>query len=89
MYDGAVYFRTGKNIWYMIVLHSLYDLTLLIANGRLSGRTVNSILNFGGGELTPKLVLIGILAWGAIYLLPTLFILRPKKLKPLLAEKKD
>ncbi|MBQ8081829.1 MAG: CPBP family intramembrane metalloprotease [Clostridia bacterium] len=89
MYYGAVYFRTGKNIWYMIVLHSLYDLTLLIANGRLSGRTVNSILNFGGGELTPKLVLIGILAWGAIYLLPTLFILRPKKLKPLLAEKKD
>ena len=87
MYYGAVYFRTGKNIWYVAALHALYDLTAMIASGRVSGQTVNNILNIGGGALTAKTVFVGILVWGALYLLPTLFILRPKKLGPLLAER--
>ena len=89
MFYGAVYFRTGKNIWYMMALHGLYDLTLLISEGRASGQELNNILNYGGGALTGKVVLIGILAWGAVYLLPTLFILRRKKLEPLLESRTE
>ena len=86
MYYGAVYFRTGKNIWYNAALHGLYDFAAMLANGRASGATLDSILNFGHGVLTGKSVLVGTLLWGGLYLLPTLFILRPQKLRPLLSK---
>lgn len=85
MYYCAVYFRTGKNIWYMAALHAVYDLTVMIASGRVNGVTLDGVLNVGNGALTGRAVLLGTLLWGCVYLLPTLFILRPKKLRPLLS----
>ena len=89
MYYCAVFFRTGKNIWYVAALHGLYDLVGMIANGRVNGASQSSVLNVGGGNLTGKAVLFGILLWGLVYLLPTLFILRPKKIQPLLTKQPD
>ena len=44
MYFGIIYFRTGKNIWFLIILHGLYDLVLSIMNGRLSGVNMEDLL---------------------------------------------
>ena len=86
MFYGAVYVRTGKNLWYNVILHSLYDAVGLILYGRLSGAPLNAVVS-------PSVSLQSFarltLTYAALYLLPTLFILRPKKLKPLLAERKE
>lgn len=44
MYFGVIYFRTGKNIWFLIILHALYDFVLSITNGRLSGVNMEDLL---------------------------------------------
>lgn len=79
MYFGAIYYRTGKNVWYVALLHSVYDAVLLMTNGYLSGTTVNTALNAAGegGTYTA-------LIWPVIYTALVLFILRPKKIEPLL-----
>ena len=89
MLFGAIYYRTGKNIWYMMILHALYDLLGLIVNGRASGATLNNVLDTTGGSMSLLAVLIAIAVWGGVNTLGTLFILRPKKLNPLLEKAAD
>lgn len=84
MYFGAIYYRTGKNIWYLIFLHATYDMLGFIAGGRLSGNTPVNIMSAPGREGW-----IGYLIWIAVYTLATLFVLRPKKIEPLLKKEKD
>ena len=86
MYLGAIYYRTGKNIWYTIFLHSLYDFLGMIVNGRANGSTLSSVLSPSGSSLTVEGVMLAISVWGIVYFLNTLFILRPKKVEPLLAK---
>ena len=84
MYFGAIYYRTGKNIWYMIFLHALYDMLGFIAGGRLSGNTPVNIISAPSGEGW-----FVYLIWIAVYTLVTLFVLRPKKTAPLLKKEED
>lgn len=79
MYFGAIYYRTGKNIWYLISLHAMYDMLGFIAGGRLSGKTPVNIISAPSGDNW-----IGYFIWTAVYILVTLFVLRPKKTAPLL-----
>ncbi len=85
MLYAAVFFRTGKNLYFMIFIHTLYDYAVMVANGRLNGQTLNNVLNPAGGDLTIGKVAVGIAVWGLIYLIPTLIVLRPKKMDPLLS----
>ena len=79
MYLGAIYYRTGKNIWYVIILHGLYDMLSMIVAGRLSGVTINEILSSSGNAGGIQMVI-----WIALYFGMTLLVLRPKKIEPLL-----
>ena len=81
MYFGAVYFRTGKNIWYLIVLHALYDMNGMLMQGRLSGASIEDILS-ASRDMSPRVVA----GWCIALLAVTLFVLRPKKMDPLLAK---
>lgn len=89
MYYCAVFFRTGKNIKYLIILHALYDYVGMVVNGRLRGESLNTVLNVGHGALTVQSVAMGILLWGGVYLLSTIFILRPSKIDPLLTNTEE
>lgn len=79
MYFGAIYYRTGKNVWYVALLHSLYDAVLLMTNGYLNGTSVNTALD-ATGTASPYTALI----WPVVYTALVLFILRPQKIEPLL-----
>ena len=83
MYYCAIYFRTGKNIWYNILLHGLYDLAGMIVYGRFSGVPLSAMVS---PSVSPQSFARQTLIYMALYLLPTLFILRPKKIQPLLSE---
>lgn len=79
IYFCAIYYRTGKNLWFLIFLHSLYDAIASFFGGRLSGASSGSVIN--GGEGMP---LQGVLFFAAIYLSASLFILRKSKIQPML-----
>ena len=89
MYLGAIYYRTGKNIWYVLFLHGFYDFLGMIMNGRANGSTLNSVLSPNSEALTAQGVALNVLVWGSVYFGVTLLVLRPKKLKPLLSGGKD
>lgn len=79
MMISAIYYRTNKNLWYVIVLHSLNDAVGLIASGRLSGISTATIL-----EMTNNYSLVEILAPAIFYGTITAVLLRKKKVEPLL-----
>ena len=89
MYLGAVYFRTGKNIRFMIVLHAVYDFVLMIVSGRLSGVSLNEVLNPAGSAASSKTAALTVLVWAVIYIPATIIILRKKKIEPLLSVNAD
>ena len=76
---GAVYFRTGKNIWYLIFLHALNDAVVGIVNGTLGGKALTEVIGesdrFGVFSAIVPMVFYGGVA---------LFLLRQKKVNPLL-----
>ena len=80
-YLGAVYCRTGKNLWYLMLLHGLYDGGALIVSGALSGNNMVSIIGATGSAGVQ-----GILIWVGVYLVLTLFLLRKEKIAPFLKE---
>ena len=84
MYICSIFYRTSKNIWYVIILHSVYDCVALIADRRLSGVSLSDALNPAGTSISVQSTLTIVLIWGGIFLLATLIVLRPKKIKPLL-----
>ena len=86
MFYGAVYFRTGKNLWYSVILHGIYDAAGLILYGRLNGNPLNAVVS---PSVSMQSFVRQTLLYAALYLLPTLNILRPKKLNPLLEERRD
>ncbi len=78
VYLGTIYFRSKKNIWFLIILHGVYDLIVMTASGMLSGNQASNILNSYSNNY------IGALIWLVVYTLLSLFLLRPKKIEPLL-----
>ena len=81
MYFGTIYYRTGKNIWYVIILHGLYDLVISIMSGRLSGVTMESLLS--EAQTIDYRVLIG---QGVVILLFVFLGLRSKRMNSLLVK---
>jgi membrane protease YdiL (CAAX protease family) len=84
MYLCSIYFRTGKNLWFLIFLHALYDGVVMAANGRLSGATVYDIIGTSG-----SIGAGGFLFLFAVYFTVLAVILRNKKLEPLLKKEKE
>ena len=79
IYYCAIFYRVGKNLWFMIFLHGIYDLIGLINQGRLNGAALSDVI--APQQLTGRSFGLGLLVLGGIYLLITIFVLRPKKLK--------
>ena len=67
---AAIYFRTG-NLWVTVVLHAGMDITSMLVGGLYGTVTVSEAVS--GYDATRLLSLL-------IYLLPTLFLLRKKKI---------
>ena len=78
IYLGTIYFRSKKNIWLLIFLHGYYDMVVMIVSGVLNGNQTSTILNSYSTNYATALI------WPAIYILLSLFLLRPKKIEPLL-----
>ena len=84
MYFCSIYFRTGKNVWFLAFLHGIYDGLAMISSGRLNGVGLESLIsNSGGNPLMAGLV------WGAIYTVVLVIVLRPQKINPLLKQKPE
>ena len=79
IYYAAVYYRTGKNLWYILVLHAFYDMFAMIGTGILAGTTVDTILNSA-----ESIQLTSVLFWIVVYGGATLLVMRPNAVKPLL-----
>lgn len=77
VYFCAIYYRTEKNIWYLIFLHAIYDIFASIGNGRLSGQTAADVIN-AARQITPSSVFV----LGVLFVGISLIILRPKKIQP-------
>lgn len=84
IYFCSIYYRTGKNIWYLIFLHALYDIFVSIGNGRLSGKTTSDVIS-AAGKIQIQSVLVLFVIYGGI----SLFIMRPKKVQPFLIPKEN
>lgn len=83
MYLCAVYFRTGKNLWFCIVLHALNDALVNIVNGVLDGSSVVSTV-VNTNQITSAKILVPVLVYGSA----AAVLMRRKKAEPLL-QKKD
>ena len=79
IYFSAIFYRCGKNMWYIAFIHGLYDLAGFIAGGRLSGNPITPI-----NENVTQYGWYVVLFWFVIYGLAAAVVLRPKKLDPLL-----
>ena len=80
---GVVYFRTGKNLWLVVLLHAINDVFALIAAGRLSGLNTGKSIASASSSLANSSGLLQILITFCIYSAISLFLLRPKKIKQL------
>ncbi|MBR2793343.1 MAG: CPBP family intramembrane metalloprotease [Solobacterium sp.] len=76
MYLSAIYYRTGKNLWFSIILHGFND--FVVMRDIYTGGSVSDTINAGSVSLASALLGIG------VFVGMTLIILRPKKLAPLL-----
>ena len=80
---ATVYFRTGKNLWLVVILHAINDVFALIASGRLSGLNAGQSIASASSSLSADSGLLQILVTFCIYSAICLFLLRPKKIKQL------
>lgn len=77
----AVYFRTGKNLWYNMLLHALNDALSFIQSGGLSGANSDAVISGSVQNGNTELVFAGQFVF---YVAMTFFVLRRKKVEPLL-----
>lgn len=76
----AIYFRTGKNLWYNMLVHALHDAGIFLSQGGLNGMDSSAVIS---GASRGNSTLTAILQ-GAVYAAIGLFLLRKKKVEPLL-----
>ncbi len=77
----AIYFRTGKNLWYNMLLHALHDTLSFIGSGGLSGANSDAVISGSVQNGNAGLLYVGQFVF---YVIMTLFVLRRKKVEPLL-----
>lgn len=82
MYFSTIYYRTGKNLWFLMILHAVYDLVVSVMSGRLSGSNMEDVL-----ALAQSIDIRTLLVQGAIFLFIIVILIRSKKMDTLL--KKD
>lgn len=80
---ATVYFRTGKNLWVVILCHAIDDLFAFIAAGRLSGLNAGQTLSSSSSSILSSKVPLQILGTFCFFSAMSLFLLRPKKLRQL------
>ena len=81
---ASIYFRTGKNLWFVIFLHALNDVLAFTASGRLSGASAGQAVSTStsaasAASLDPLHLLYAFCFFSAI----SLFLLRPSKIRQL------
>lgn len=81
MFFGAIYFRTGRNLWYNILLHALHDSISFIGSGGLSGANSDAVISGAVQNGSSELLFAGQFVF---YIVMTLLVLRKKKVEPLL-----
>ena len=80
---GSVYFRTGKCLWYVALLHALHDAVTMILNGRLNGVSTEAVIDQASVRGSVDMFF----AQTMFYVFIAIFLLRKKQSEPLL--KKD
>ena len=80
---ATVYFRTGKNLWIVAVLHALDDAFPYISLGRLSGTSTGEALASASSTASATVGPLRLLGYFCIICVISLFLLRPKKIKQL------
>lgn len=78
---ATVYFRTGKNLWFVVLVHAIDDFFAFIAAGRLSGSNEGQAIVAASSATNsgPLQLLFAFCFYSAI----SLFLLRPKKIRQL------
>ena len=84
VYFCAMYYRTGKCLWYVVIIHAFNDFGAFLKTGFLAGGSVGASISSTAIPLDGLLRAVPLLA--LMYLLPALIVLRPKKLQPLLGK---
>lgn len=71
---GAIYYRSKKNIWTVIILHAINDFYTLIASGTLAGASQNEALNTRTNSVLGTYLVFGLIA---------IWLMRKKKMEAL------
>ena len=74
----------GKCLWYVVIIHAFNDFCAFLKTGFLNGGSVADSISSTAIPVENLLQVLPVLA--VMYLLPALFVLRPKKVKPLLGK---
>ena len=82
IFYGAVYFRTGKNLWYNVLIHGLHDIFVFLVQGALSGAGSADVITSASQSIDVPVLILQALGYAAI----GLFLLRKKKVAPLLKQ---
>lgn len=77
---SAIYFRSNKNLWPAIIAHAFFDFASLISTGILTGNSIKSSI----GSYDSSALFVSFIA-----LMIGLFLLRKKKITPLLSESEN
>ncbi len=80
IFFGAVYFRTGKNLWYNVLIHGLHDAAIFLVQGALSGADSSVIIS----QASQNNNIVTGIGQTVLYAAVGLFLLRKKKVDPLL-----
>lgn len=83
VFYGAIYFRTGKCLWYLIAVHAIHDALIFVMSGRLSGMGTEAAID----QLARNNSVWTFVAQSLFFLLVGLFLLRRKKVEPLLEDR--
>lgn len=82
IFYGAVYFRTGKNLWYCALIHAIHDMAIFLAQGALSGASSSAVISQSSQSAS-----VGMMIGQTVgYALIGLFLLRKRKAEPLLTK---
>ena len=84
IYFCAMYYRTGKCLWYVVIVHAFNDFGSFLKTGFLSGGSVSDSISSTAIPVENLIQVLPVMA--ALYLLPALIVLRPKKVNPLLGK---
>lgn len=80
----AVYYRTGKCLWFVILYHAFNDAVAMFMSGRLAGVDESTLI----AQVSQRDNVYSLLIGTGFYILIALFLMRPKKIRPLLESDK-